>query len=207
MPTGYTSILDDSTMPTKQWVMEVLARAFGVCVALREESLSLTEEQIREKIASYGASDMKYHSRELEKAKRWSKKVARWTDEDWTRAYERSQRRIARSNKRSIAEAKRLKVRHDGVKADLEKVFASDVDEFTKDVVKYGLEQLKITERETEPYITEGRTFAEFKEDTIASYKRDISYHTRELGEAQKRAVERVTYYSVLKADLERVLG
>lgn len=206
MPTGYTSIIDEHPkMKTKQWIMEGLARAFGVAVTLREESMDLTEEQIRQRIED--DHSVSWNEKELEEAKQEATKLKTRTEKEWYNAYMESEKTKEKQNKRSINKAKRMKKRHDQVLHDLRLIANSDVSEFTKSVVKFGMEQLKIVEHETEPYTQKPVTLHHFKFESEENNKRNIAYHTEELAEAKQRVKERLEAYSQLRKDLDKILG
>jgi len=207
MPTGYTAMLDDNPkMTTQQWIMQGLARAFGICVILRDESLNLTEEQITQRIAEDGKRDIGYHQTELNKAIEESVKLAKRTEVEWETAWQKDEQEKEQHNKNSIARAKKMTERHFQVINDLERILASpEVDEITKNIANYGIEQLKLVKSEREPYIQESIPFEAYRVNTIKSNTRDIQYYTEELDKEKERVNGRVLAYSKLRKDLDAV--
>lgn len=208
MPTGYTEMIDTHPkMTTKKWILTGLARAFGVCVTLREEPMGLTEAQIRERIAKDGQSDIDWHKAELDKAVSEMKTIGVRTETEWKALWQASEKHKKAHNALSIAEAEKIADRHEGVRKDLLKIVDSDVDEFTRNIAKYGLDQLKLTQSECEPFLYESMTLDEFKGNKTRENVRDIEYHTKEMAQAQKRVNERVQAYMTLRKDLDKVFG
>lgn len=208
MPTGYTDMIDrDPKMTTKKWMMEGLARAFGVCVALKEEPFNLTEDQIRQKIIESGENDVGWHQTELTKAVEEKVDILNRTPEQWETAWKAHEKKREADNKCQIRDAKKIADRHNKVKEDLEKVLHADVDDFTKTIAKYGLEQLHVTEHECEPYLDDPIPLEKYKYDIVSHNLRDIEYHTKEKQKAEERLKERVEGYITLRKDLDRVLG
>ena len=208
MPTGYTDMIDrNPKMTAKQWIMEGIARAFGVCVTLRDEPMDLTEEQIKERIAKDGHGDVAWHQMELAKAIQEKAEIEKRTPQEWRKAWRKSEAEKVKGNIESTARAEKMATRHNKIREELELLANSEVDEFTKTVAKYGLNQLEIVKDETEPYINAPVTLKFFKIETIRSNTRDIAYHTKEMAEAKLRADDRVQAYMTLRKDVDTVLG
>ncbi len=206
MPTGYTAMLDDNPqMDTRKWVMEVLARAFGICVTLRDEGLNLTEEQIKKKITE--DSSISYHKKELANAKKLVKEYTVRTEEKWKTLWEESEAKRIKHNEESTAKCKAMSERHLKVRKDLELILQfPHSDEVTRNIAKYGIDQLNLVKDETEPFIIGPSSLEQFKEDAIANAKRDIIYHTKELEETQERVTGRLAAYERLKQDVDNAL-
>ena len=76
MPTGYTDNLDKNGFDTKKWVAESLARAFGVCVVLRDEG-DMSEEAIIERLRENAESS--YYDKALKEANTKIEKLSSMT--------------------------------------------------------------------------------------------------------------------------------
>lgn len=208
MPTGYTSMIDDNpNMTTRQWFMEGLARAFGVCVTLREDSLNLTEAQILQRISKDRQGDVAWHKKELKKAKLLSEQLKTRTDAEWKTAWQTSEAEKIRQNNKSIAKAKTMKKKHTLVQKDLELIVAVANNQVTKNIATYGLGQLNMVKDECEPYINEATNFENFKAQTLKTNTRDIEYHVEEMTKAQARAKENVEAYLAMKADMDTIFS
>lgn len=204
MPTGYTDMIDKNPdMTTEQWIMEGLARAFGVCVTLRDDRPDLTEEQIKKKIEENERQTVNYHQKELKKARKELKRLNVLTEKEWLVEWNKAEKNRIENNNHSISITKKLKDRHNKVRNDLEKILASSkISKITRNIVKYGIDQLNMVQSECEPYTYKNRPLRLFKSDKVKSASRDIVYHTKELVEAKKRMRKRIYEYSRLRKDL-----
>jgi hypothetical protein len=193
------------TMTTKKWVMEGLSRAFGVCVTLRDDDMNLTEEQIKERIAKDSSID--YHQKELENALAEQCKIAVRTAEEWQKLWKKEDDRRTKANLKYLDEANSMAKRHLMVHQELAAVLASpEIDEVTRNIAKFGIDQLDLVSDECKPYHIESVTLKDFEKNAISENTRDIEYHTKELAAAKKRTQERLEMYDRLRKDLDSVL-
>jgi hypothetical protein len=210
MPTGYTNELDENPdMTTEQWVIRTLARAFGVCVALREEPMNLTEEQIKQKIIEDGQWHVSYHLTELKKSKKLLKEISTRTDEQWETIWKKHETEKKKQNKQEIAETNKVKQRHQQVFDELQKLVESkQTSDFTKKVARYGMKQLTaVYSSDCVPYISKPLTLEEFKTKITENAKRDFDYHTEELRKTKNRNNERLSLYLQLQKDVKKVFS
>jgi hypothetical protein len=191
---------------TAKWVTEGLARAFGVCVSLREDDMNLTEKRIEQRLIEDGQHNIDYQNEELIKAEKEAEAISKRTEEEWQTLYVADEKEKVEGNTKRTIEAQAMKARHTQVQKDLEKVLESNVHTITKDIVKFGIDQLKLTEDETEPYIQEPVTLQKFIAETKKANAWSLSYHEEELAKATKRAKERLKLYRQLKKDINAVL-
>ncbi len=205
MPTGYTDVLDKNPeMTTYQWTMEHLVRAFGICVTLRDYP-DMTEKEVRAKIAN--DYSLKYHKRELKNAKKLKTILANRTEEEWKKLWETQEAEKAKDNNESLAASQVEASRHFKVRQELVTVLAStQASEITKNIAKFGIDQLDLVQHETEPYIQEPTTFEAYKNEAITKNNQDIDYHIKELAEAKIRVADRLAAYDRLKKDLCDIL-
>ena len=203
MPTGYTDMIDRKPeITTAKWVTEGLARAFGVCIALRDDDMNLTEKQIEQRLIEDGQHDIDYQNEELIKAEKEAEAISKRTEEEWQTLYVAAEKEKVEGNNKRTIEAQAMKVRHTQVQKDLEKILEANVHTITKDIVKFGIDQLKLVEDETEPYIQEPITLHKFIEETKKANAWNLSYHEEKLAKATKRAKERLKLYRQLKKDV-----
>jgi len=204
MPTGYTYKLDEGTS-ARDWIIESLARAFGMCVMLRDEDSGLTQEEIIEKLKE--SSD--YHVKNLKKAKDLLEKYKRYSSEDWRKLLEKHNEKIIRENKRRVDEASILRYKHECARKDIQKVLAVTKDTVTKNVLRFGIDQLERVRTEEEAWLEDLYTggVEEFKEEKLETVKHDIDYHTKEKAEQERRNRERVICYKKLIEEVDNVLG
>lgn len=202
MPTGYTAIIDDDPkMTARQWIMEGLARAFGICVMMRDDPRDLTEEQILQRLTE--DSSASWNEKELNKAVEESKRLATRTTKGWKVAWQKEENKKRNANKRSVEEANKMRKRHEQICGDLLKVLASDkAHEVTKNIAKFGVEQLDLVASDCLPFIQKPIALKDFMKDCIQKNARNIAYHTEELAKAKQRTEERVNLYKRLKEDV-----
>ncbi len=192
-------------MTTKQWVMEGLARAFGVCVTLREDAFNLSEKQITEKIREHGQHEIQYHQKELANAD--IENLRKRTEAEWRTAWLENEKAKQKSNQDSIIRKEKVRLRHTQVGTELRRILESPkAHQFTKDVAKFGLDQLDVASSDCEPYIQESETLTQFKLNTFKHNEWNINYHKEELAKAEERTRERIKLYLQLRKDLDKVL-
>jgi len=208
MPTGYTAMIDeDPTMTTARWVREGLARAFGVCIALRDESFDLTEGQIIERITKDAQHTVDYHNDALEKAKARLNEIQAFSKDDWTDEWKQAVSKIEVGNTESKGEADAIKARHDSVREDLRKLGAETTSESVKRLVEFGLNQLNLTINEEEGYHQEVPILEAYITHEGEHALWYFNYHIEELEKAKKRLEETIATYSEIQAETKRILG
>ena len=192
-------------MTTKQWVMEGLARAFGVCATLRDEPHGMTEEQIRKKIAEDGSGG--WHQKELTKARAEHAKLSVRTEEQWMTAWKEDETRKVQSNKKSRRKATKLEKRHERALKDLQCLLDNpSISETTRNIAQFGVKQLGLVAYECKPYIQPSEPFNQYKQNTLSRTIHDIKYHTEEKAKTEERVTNRLKYYDRLKKDVELCL-
>ena len=203
MPTGYTDMIDDG-LSSAEWVTKGLVRSFGLTYHLRDNSMNMSEQDIIDSFDKvYSGSS--YHENKLNEA---MKNLGNIHDEEfWVDSYRKYVKKTKKYNEDSIKEANRIKQIHDKTRMDLEKLVRETTDEVTKNIAKFGLDQLKLTESDTEPFISKIFSFEDYKKDKIESWRSDVNYHTEELVKEQKRdGIQRKTY-DIILSEVKRVLG
>ena len=205
MPTGYTHSLDEQDMDTGKWIMEHLSRAFGMCVCLRDESMDLTEEQIIKRIIESESID--YHLERFERSKEELLEKQSRSDGQWKKDMKRENENIRQRNDEWAGEAQRIKEIHKRVKIDLQKILDSDAKEISKNVVKFGIEQLEVVKSDCKPYKDEiWEDVKSYKANVFKSLIWDIKYYSKELAKTKKRNRERLQFYLELQEDINRIL-
>ena len=208
MPTGYTAVLDDDPrVDAAKWVTKTLSRAFGVCVRLRDHNFDLTEKQIEKFLEKAVEDDAKYYIELLTETEKTLLEINVNSEEFWKREYETSIKRIKDYNERSNKEASEKKARHNQIRQDLIKLRDNTSDETTKNIAKYGLEQLEVVKSETEPYVSEIPSFEKFQQDKMHSLQRDLTYYNEKLQESREREKGRLLAYQIIKSEVKRILG
>ena len=187
MPTAYTDKLDDNPLlTTEKWLTVHLVRAFGITYPIRDDRDYETVEQIESKITEYYESDLADDTKRLSEARDELKKYLSYTDANWQKAYLEKIEYILDFNSRSIKEAEIVNKRHTQVIDDLNRIRRFISDKFTLDVVQFGLDQLKLVERETQPYSLREPTFAEFKEECLRHAERTVEFRKEDVEKAKE---------------------
>ena len=197
---------DDQNLPTSRWVTEGLARAFGVCIALRDDGYDIPEEEVMKRITENTNHDVEYHEENLKIATASLQKMMKHSREDWLSSWQSAIGSINKANKDSQERAVKLDLRHSAVKVDLEKLRDETTDVSTKRLAEFGLEQLKLVESETKPYTQSLPTSTEYKTNELARAKRDIEYHTEYLEKAKTRRDEAIQTYTNIRREVKRIL-
>ena len=205
MVTGYTMKLDEGGKSAKDWILEDLARAFGICVMLRDDNSYMSKEEILSKLKDDSST---YHKRGIIEAKTNLVKYATMSENDWQKILDEENLKIVASNMESMRKANELKKLHDKTILDLEKVIEKTSDAITMKVCGFGIQQLNLVEDECKPYISKEQTDLDgFKAGKIEVANRDIEYHTKEEKEQSEREEGRVDSYLKLISEVESILG
>jgi hypothetical protein len=206
MPTGYTMELDGGNLTTAQWIKEHLARAFGVCVMFRDDG-HMTEDGIKSALEKETLNN--YHVKEYIKATSLLDKYTNHTStKDWIRMMNQENAEIRKNNNESIKKAKAKQKLHAQVEKDLKVIMNYSEFETSRNIAKFGLDQLKAVEDECEPYHTnEWKSWKSFKDDKLKGVMRDVDYHEKESKVEHEREVGRLQAYKDLCDDVDAILG
>lgn len=201
MPTGYTVVLDEE-VDEFEWLKATLVRNFGVAIDEREDTLKMSFKELDKKIRTPYRST--YYPKELKKARERLQEL-----KDPVRASTLYEREIAANLKyeeKRKKEALLLKTKHDRAKGLLQAVLKEEVSQFTKDVARFGLDQLKLVEWETEPP-EEDPLLAErpWIEKEIKACEWEINYCTKQMKEEQERFVSKLAYWEAFCKDIAKL--
>ena len=198
----------DEGMDTKTWIMEGLARAFGICVTLRDSGFDLTEQQILAKLESERKSDCEWHDKGLKEHTRKLAKYNKMSDVEWIALFKKENKKIRTQNSKYIKEAKAIADIHNKAIKYLQDVLSNNsVSDITKNIVKYGLEQLELVKSDREPYHKDLlKSPKELKRTKIKDANWEFEYHTKEITKSKQRTQERVELYKQLRKDIDMVL-
>ena len=196
-------------MNTKQWIMEGLARAFGMCITLKEEELGLPEKEIIKRLGKYDKDSVEYHKKELVKANQKMKRITKYTPRKWKSEFVEYKLKMENGNKQAILNMEEKERRHIPIVRDLQHILDStETGETTKNIAKFGLQQLKLVSNDYKPYTTPFlENLDEYKNMILRSVGRDVKYHAEELAKADERGRERVQSYKELRSDLDKLFG
>lgn len=200
MQTGYTEKIDDNpSLTTEKWLTLHLVRAFGVCYPIREDRDYETVEEIEDRITKYFEAELEDSKEDLAEARAELKTFLNLTDAEWNKRYLIYIEQLIKHNEESIKSSAIFKKRHAQVADDLNRVRWSTTDKFTLDVVKFGLDQLKLVERGGEPFILKEQTFTDFKEERIKSAERTVEFRKEDVAKDEENLKSVDLYKTFLK--------
>ena len=111
MPTVYTASLDENpAMSTKQWIMEHLTRAFGICIMLRDYRSDLSEREILDIMSQDTGVD--YAREHLEENQKKLKVLNRRSEQQWITVWNEHEDKTDESNRLHRLEANEIKENH-----------------------------------------------------------------------------------------------
>lgn len=207
MPTGYTAALDEKDLNTSQWFTEHLARAFGVCIILRDGPYGLSADEIEQHLEKEIERGTQYHEENLKEAKDLIERVNADPKIALNEVYNSMVKQKKEYNTNSIKEARDTKKRHKRTIRELKKIQKKTTDEVTHNIAQFGLKQLELVKSETEPYVSEIPSLEKFIWDKAFSLNRDLKYHEEKIIESTKREQDRFETYRTIRSEVERILG
>ena len=206
MPTGYTDVLDKNGFDTKKWVAESLVRAFGVCVVFREEG-HMSEKAILQRFKE-NAKGL-YYDKALKEANTKIEKLKFMSDEEWKTMMQGDNTEKMEYYEETNKERTKIRDGHIKVQNELTNFLTEDISDVTRNIVKFGLEQLCLVEDDYGEYPIPVlfENIEEFKKMTLEKVYKDIDYYEKELVEDRKRETERMEVYKEILGDLNLFRG
>ena len=210
MPTGNTYELDEKNLNTKTWIMKTLARAFCICVMMRDSG-DLTEKQIINRM-NQDTKPSEYHVGKLRSAKRDLKKFQSLTDEQWKSKMKRENKKRQKHTEERNVKADKIKAKHDKTREELNQVLKTKgISNITRNIAKFGIDQLNLCKSEEEntffPEYDGIFTDVEvYKKEELDNAKSELQYHQKEMQDEIKRGKDRLKTYLQLKKDINRIL-
>lgn len=210
MPTGNTYELDEKNLDTKTWVMKTLARAFCICIMMRDSG-DLTEKQMINRMKQ-DTKPSEYNVKKLEAAQRDLKKFQLLTDEQWKSKMQRENKKRQKHTKDNNIKADKIKAKHNKVREELNQVLKTKgISSITRNIAKFGIDQLNLCKSEEEntffPEYDGIFTDVEvYKKEQVDTAKHYVQYHQKEIRDEIKRGKDRLKTYLKLKKDINRIL-
>ena len=146
MPTGYTDDLDKNGFDTKKWVTESLVRAFGVY----EDEGYIPEKVILQRLKKNAESS--YYDKELKKANIKLENLNSMSDEQWETMMQEANTKKMEYYGETNKERTKIREGHIKVQNELTKFLTEDISEVTRNIVKFGLEELDLVEGDYKEY-------------------------------------------------------
>lgn len=211
MPTGYTSFIENGKVKTAKQFLHLCLRNFGVCMRLRDNALELEDDYSEELEKSY-QSEIDYHKKNLEIAKKKLKIIREMSDEEVFKRY-------TSELKKKIKSYKKESVKRAGDYSDYLRIKGVierwDCDEKFKSIKEFAIDQIDISIPNGNYYEEELKKcgdptregFEKNKEEYIASMiesaQWDIDYHAREMERSIKAKNECLEFYRQFTQELE----
>lgn len=195
MPVGYIDNLDKNGFDTKKWIAESLVRAFEVCV--RDEG-HMSEEPIIKRLKENAESS--YYNKALKEANTKIERLCSMSDEQWKIMMQKDNTEKMKYCEETNKE--RIKIREGHVKVynELTNFLIKDISEVTRNIVKFGLEQLDLVEDDYKEY--PAPALFEDVEEFKRKVQKDIDYYKKKLVEDRKREMERMKVYKEILKDI-----
>lgn len=206
MPTGYTSALDEKDLSTAQWFTEHLTRAFGVCIVLRDGPYGLSADQIEEHLEKEVERSTQYYRENLMTTQKLIEQVKTDPKAILRELYNSTVKQEKEYNTESIKKARETKKRHRQTIKDLKKIQNKTTDETVRNIAQFGLDQLELVKRETEPHVSEIPSLEAFIWDKAFSLNRDLKYYEEKIAESIEREIDRLEAYRMIRSEIERIL-
>ena len=202
MPTGYTSELDKNDFDVKKWITESLVRNFGVCVAFRDSGEITKEEMLK---AFEESAKNSYYKRELAKTITEMGKLTKLSDREWEETMEETNKRNKEYCDKTNAERRGVREGHEKTRLWLSGLLTCDISEVTRNIVQFGLDQLKVVEsdyeRENAPTLFTDIEI--LKEHRLGDVQSHIDYCKKELIKERERETERLEVYKRILEDVD----
>lgn len=194
MPTGYTYQLEEMNYDVRKWLTEVIPRAMGMCVMLREESDDLSKDQIRQKLVE---SESSYYSKSLKKLTAELKEEQLRSDKKWKGVLEKNKQKDIKNHENRIKEWNEKRENHISSLNEIIdiQIKAKNANcKIANDCLKFASQQLETVInseycKEYEPKLSsiQTKTWQEYKEDIIDNTKEDIVYYKKHLKDDKDR--------------------
>ena len=207
MPTGYTAALDEGISP-KTWLKEHLSRAFGMMIWFKEEDSGLSETELQERLEKL--TECKWQVENLDEAEAELSKAKERTMDEWEEAIKKENKRREEYEAKSKKETLERAELHSFAASALQLLGENTVDEVTQNVVNFGLNQLKLVERECEydifyeQIISSPEGYAAIE---IKKLEENVAWQKNNLDEEKERQVDRLQCYKTFVAEVNRILG
>ena len=201
MPTGYTDDLDKKSFDTKKWITESLVRAFGICVLFRDEGY-MSKEAILQRLKENTRSP--YYTKALKEANTKLKNLNSMSDKQWETMMQDVNAKEMEYYEETNTEHKKVREGHIKVQGDLTNFLTKDISDVTRNIVKFGLEQLDLVKGDygEYPVPTLFENIEEFKRKTLEEVYKDIEYYKKEGIEDRKRETEKMKVYKEILEDI-----
>lgn len=196
MPTGYTQLLiDNPSMPFKNWAL-LCARAFGACIMMRDDDMSIPAPK---KVKP----DTSYHKRALREAQATIRKLKQMTETQKQAYNTKKTAETLKYNKDKLAAELEEQRKFDSMKA---RVLAWNPPADYANLKVFMLKQLDMSTTHITYYENElaGSSTTDWWQQDLNSAEGSIKYHTEGITKEIKSANERTAWLQGLYKSLPK---
>ena len=204
MPTGYTAVISEDEFNFKKWILEDLVRGLGVCITLRDDSRSLTSEEIADRLKA--KVENSYHKKSLKEAKAKLVLYKKASEKELRDEFESYKQAQDAYDTEKLNEAIALMDRYGKTLKQLKELKSKANTEFLNNLFDFGIEQVtssiawdnminSYTERLQE---LSKLDYSKWIDAKLEGLQRDIAYHEEGAKEEFDRENERYKYYQEL---------
>jgi len=199
MPTGYTAYIEDGEITKGKDFLLKCARAFGACIDMKEDSLSIN--------IPVKFEPSTYHKEQLEKAYQDLERYKNMTTEEAQKIVDEEYINNQKSCRKSIIKNSQIQERYSKVRKEIEDWIPPTEKHYN--LKKFALEQIDIsTDYNHADYYTKElnrpkKTAQEYIAVMIEGATDSIKYHLKSWNEELKRTEERNKWINDLRDSLK----
>jgi len=197
MPTGYTAELEGMKYDVKRWLKESVARAFGICMHLRDDG-KMTQQQIMDSLKKLRKEES-YHERRLKEETKELADAMNRTPMDWEKAFYEKLQSESNDYSKRVQEHREKKAAHAQSMAKVTALYNKAVNQNEEELIvnslKFAVEQLTSAydfDYGHEPYRPAilDQNPEQWKLATIKAHHDSIVYHTKAIQEEADRKLK-----------------
>lgn len=209
MPTGHTDALEKMGWDLAKWLKTNIVRAMGVCVALREARMDLSESQIIEELNK--AYKNNWHTEQLKVAKAEIAKLKKKTDGQWVADYEALCKDLSNRYMAACGEQRVRAAAYNATLGDLRRIQTKARSEVAVGTIRFAIEQLVMVRDEFQPpdkrHYEPPASWQKYRDERFLAVKKDIEYHTKEAAAEDEREGDRASAYKEFVKEVDALIG
>lgn len=208
MPTGYTAALTKRNYNLKQWLLNDVIRAIGVCVMLRDESSDLNCNQIRAKLVEHVEYAEKQKAKLTEVVER-HKQYLNMSATAWLTSFTAESSRVREENEKRKQEHVDGHRAHEKALSKLRLLLAKAEGEVTVGVLKFAADQVNSAIGFDFNSCYQEKEYSDvtaYRAAKIQEAEREIKYTQENVNECLKRAQERLKAFDAYVAEIDKLI-
>ena len=198
--------LNESGFNVRKWIEESLLRRFGMCSILKDSG-EMTREEILKELKK--DTEITENYRKLSKAIHKLEQLRFFKEKQWRdKLMNFNAKQFEYANKEN-AKRNRIRKGHKQARKTLLDFFLQkDLSEGTREIIKYGLEQLNLNETKNseqryEPMIYTYTNIEEFKKEILEDTQWDVNFYKEKLVQEKKEAEEALKMLQQVLRDVD----